>query len=99
MKRNLFFTISIMLLAVIAASAQASSKKVTITVLELKSMKAIENATVSMVMNRVSNVDQIRQRVKPTQTGGAFLPSKQGRNWHGLSQRKKMVISNVLTRI
>ena len=79
MKQNLLFTISIVLLAVSAAIGQATSKKVTITVLELKSMKAIENATVSMVMNRVSNVDQIRQSGKTDPNGRCVLHVETGK--------------------
>jgi len=43
------------------SGAVAADKKVTVTVLEQISMKPIENATVALLMNRFSSVEQIRR--------------------------------------
>ncbi len=79
MKQAILLTISIIFLASSSADSQTNSKKVTVTVLELKSMNAVENATVSMVMNRISNTEQIRQSGKTDANGKCILTVETGK--------------------
>lgn len=79
MKQNILIAITGVLIFAFSFGAKAADKKVTVTVLELKSMKPVENATVSMVMNRVSSIEQIRQSGKTDANGRCFLTVETGK--------------------
>ena len=73
-----------------AKPADTQLKKVTVTVLEQKSMKPVANATVSVVMNRASSVDQIRKSAQTDADGRCVFSLETGKDlaWSFMAKKE-----------